>query len=223
VVPTDPSTPTRRRRRRSRRADATGAAESTRIHILKSAACLFRRFGYHGATVEQIAADLRMRKGHLYYYFKNKEAILFACHSYSQARLMDVLAEVEQSDRTPNEKVRALIVASVQMIVDELHGTALFLPLEALSPQHLRTIVAERDRFDRGVRRIIEEGIACGAFAPCDVKLRSFALLGAVNWIPRWFSAEGPLTSIDVAERFADYLIAGLQGLETGRVPVPSL
>ena len=53
---------------------------SMRIEILKSAACAFRRLGYHGATVEQIAAVLHMKKGNLYYYFRNKEEILFACH-----------------------------------------------------------------------------------------------------------------------------------------------
>ena len=37
-------------------------------------------------------------------------------------------------------------------------------------------------------------------------------MLGAVNWIPRWFNPDGPATSQEIADRFADYLIAGLQG-----------
>ena len=44
-----------------------------------------------------------------------------------------------------------------------------------------------------------------------DAKLRSFAILGAVNWIPRWFDPAGPATSQQIADRFADYLIAGLR------------
>ena len=71
--------PVRRKRRRPRNADPQA---STRVDILKSAAKAFRRLGYHGATVEQIAAALHMKKGNLYYYFKNKEEILFACHQY---------------------------------------------------------------------------------------------------------------------------------------------
>ncbi len=69
-----------RRPRRIRNADPNA---STRIDILKSAAKAFRKLGYHGATVEQIAAALHMKKGNLYYYFKNKEDILYACHDYS--------------------------------------------------------------------------------------------------------------------------------------------
>ena len=196
-------------RRLTRRNAATNAAR--RVDILKSAAKAFRRLGYHGATVEQIAAALHMKKGNLYYYYRNKEEILYACHQYSLDRLLQMLDEMQQSGLPPPEKLRAIIVAVVHTILDELHGTALILELEALSPAHLKTVIARRDRVDRGIRQVLEEGIADGSFAPHDVKLRSFALFGAVNWIPRWFDPAGPSTSAEIADRFADYLIAGLR------------
>jgi AcrR family transcriptional regulator len=198
----------RRRVRRPRNADPNA---STRVDILKSAAAAFRRLGYHGATVEQIAAALHMKKGNLYYYFKNKEEILFACHQYSLDRLMELLAQIEAAEATPDQKLRQLIVAFVHTILDELHGTALFLDLEALSPAHLKAVIGRRDRFDHGMRHIVEQGIASGLFASSDAKLLSFAILGAVNWIPRWFNPAGPSTSQQIADRFADYLIAGLK------------
>jgi len=181
------------------------------VEILKSAAAAFRRVGYHGATVEQIAAALHMKKGNLYYYFHNKEEILFACHQYSLDRLLALLDEVEHSGLPAEDRLRRLIVAFVHTILDELHGTALFLDLEALSPPHLKIVIQRRDRFDHGMRQVLEEGIASGAFGQGDAKLLSFAILGAVNWIPRWFSPEGPATSQEIADRFADYLIAGLR------------
>src|SRR5947209_18681079 len=82
---------------------------STRVQILKSAAAAFRRLGYHGATVEQIAAALHMKKGNLYYYFKNKEEILFACHQYSLDRLMELMDRIQQSDLRADARVRQLI------------------------------------------------------------------------------------------------------------------
>src|SRR5215510_5570870 len=88
-----------RRTRRPRNADPNA---STRVDILKSAAKAFRKLGYHGATVEQIAAALHMKKGNLYYYFKNKEEILFACHQYSLDRLMHLQAAVESSAAPPD-------------------------------------------------------------------------------------------------------------------------
>jgi AcrR family transcriptional regulator len=210
VSTTPAGAPAPRRRRRARKARNVEATTATRIEILKSAAKAFRKLGYHGATVQQIAAALHMKKGNLYYYFKNKEDLLFACHQYSLDRLLQLLAEVEQTRLSPDAKLRTLIHGAVHLILDELHGTALFLDLEALSPTHLRTIIVQRDRFDRGVRQVIEEGMAAGTFAEGSAKFRSFALLGAVNWIPRWFSARGPSSSDDIASQFADYLTGGL-------------
>ena len=209
-MPTVESTasPKLRRLRRPHNADPNA---STRVDILKSAAKAFRRLGYHGATVEQIAAALKMKKGNLYYYFKNKEAILFACHQYSLDELNRLLEEVERSGLSADEKLRRLIVAFVHTILDELHGTALFLDLEALSPVHLKAVIARRDTFDRGVRRVLEEGMATGTFGPGDAKLRAFALFGAVNWIPRWFNPDGPASSQEIADHFADFLIGGLR------------
>ena len=198
----------RRPPRRPRNADPNA---STRVDILKSAAKAFRRLGYHGATVEQIATALRMKKGNLYYYFKNKEDILFACHQYSLDQLTRLLDEVEESGRPSEEKLRRLIAAFVHTILDELHGTALLLDLEALSPPHLKAVIVRRDTFERGVRHVIEEGMASGRFVRGDPKLLAFALFGAVNWIPRWFNPDGPASSQQIADLFSDFFIAGLR------------
>jgi len=184
---------------------------STRVDILKSAAIAFRRFGYHGATVEQIASALHMKKGNLYYYYRNKEEILLACHQYSLDRLLALLEEVEHSDVAPDEKLRRLIVSFVHTILDELHGTALFLDLEALTAAHRRQVIARRDQFDHGMRRVIEDGVHTGVFGRIDAKLLSFAILGAVNWIPRWYQPNGPASSQEIADQFSEYLIGGLK------------
>jgi AcrR family transcriptional regulator len=211
---TPPGKPARRQRRHASRGADVATGESTRVEILKSAAAAFRRLGYHGATVEKIAAVLHMKKGNLYYYFHNKEEILFACHQYSLDRLLTQLDEIEQTSLAPDEKIRQLIWFFVHTILDELHGTALFLEPGALSPAHLKTVIARRDRFDHGIRHILEEGIRMGLFGPADAKLISFAILGAVNWIPRWYNPAGPATSQEIADRFADYLIGGLRRVE---------
>ena len=198
----------RKRRRRPRRPAPT---HTMRVQILRSAAAAFRKRGYHGATVQHIAAALRMKKGNLYYYFRNKEEILFACHQYSLDRVIDLLDDIAQSGDSAEMKLRRLIVAFVHTILDELHGTTLLIDLEALTPAHLKTVIARRDRVDRGMREIIAGGAAAGAFGQSDAKLMSFAIMGAVNWIPRWFKPTGPASSEEIADRFATYLVAGLR------------
>jgi TetR/AcrR family transcriptional regulator len=182
-----------------------------RVEILKSAAAAFRRRGYHGASMGEIARALRMTKGSLYYYFKNKEEILFFCHDYSLDILLELLKQAEAAGGAPPEKVRVLVESFVHHILDDLRGTAMTLDFQALSAPLLRRVIAKRDRFDRGVRRLLQEGMEAGAFAPGDPKLLTFAILGAVNWIPRWFDPVGPATSEEIGRVFADYLVSGLR------------
>lgn len=181
-----------------------------RIEILKSAAAAFRRRGYHGASVDEIASALEMTKGNLYYYFENKEEILYACHDYSLDVLLSKLADVQAEPARPDDKLRRLVLAFIHMMLDELQGTALTLDLQALSPALLKRIVAKRDRFDRGLREIIQEGIDQGRFRTGDPKMIGFAMMGAVNWIAKWFDPAGPLSSEEIGQRFADYLVGGL-------------
>lgn len=181
-----------------------------RLDILKSAAAAFRRRGYHGASVDEIASALEMTKGNLYYYFRNKEEILFACHDYSLDVLLGLLEDVQASSAAPDAKLRTLVLAFVHVILDELQGTALTLDLQALSPPLLRKVIARRDVFDRGVRAIVQQGMDQGLFAPGDPKMVTFALLGAVNWITRWFDPAGPMSSEQIGQAFADYLVGGL-------------
>ncbi len=194
----------------------TLASADRRIDILKSAAAAFRRRGYHGASVDEIASALEMTKGNLYYYFRNKEEILYACHEYSLDVLLGLLEEVRAESCPADEKLRKLVLAFVHLILDELQATALTLDLQALSPPLLRKVIARRDSFDHGLREIIQQGMDEGRFTPGDPKMVAFAMMGAVNWITKWFDPAGPMTSDDIGRAFADYLVGGLS-----RVPAP--
>ena len=194
------------------RAPRARALSARRLEILKSAAAAFRRRGYHGASVQEIARALRMTKGSLYYHFRDKEEILYVLHDWSVDLLLEKLGEVEKEGAAPDVKLRRLIQAFVHMIIDELHGTALTMDLQALSPARLRRVIAKRDRFDHGLRRIVQEGMDQGAFAVGDAKLAAFALLGAVNWITRWYDPRGPKGSAEIGRAMADLVIEGLRG-----------
>ena len=187
------------------------AAGDRRIEILKSAAAAFRRRGYHGASVDEIASALEMTKGNLYYYFKNKEEILFACHEYSLDKLLALMAEVESEESSPEAKLRRLVLALIHLILDDLHGTALTLDPEALSRALLKRIIAKRDQYDHGIRAIIQQGIDQGAFRDGDPKMIEFAMMGAVNWIAKWFDPAGAMTSDQIGDQFAEYLVGGLK------------
>jgi AcrR family transcriptional regulator len=188
----------------------TPRSAERRTEILKSAAAAFRRRGYHGASVEEIARALKMTKGNLYYYFRDKQDILFGCHDYSLGVALELLEQVEAEPVPADERLRRLITGFVHLIIDELHGSGLTLELEALPRPLLQKVVAKRDRFDRGLRKIVQDGMDQGLFAPGDPKLVAFAIMGALNWISRWYDPRGEASSDEIATTFADYLVAGL-------------
>ena len=189
---------------------STLKTEGKRFEILMSAAAAFRHRGYHGASVDEIASALNMTKGNLYYYFKNKEEILYVCHDYSLDLILKTLKEVEDSGAPPEKKVHRLIESFVHLYIDVLKGTAWTLEVEALSPPHRKKIIEKRDRFDRGFRAILLEGMQSGVFAPSNSKLLAFAILGAINWIPRWYDPSGRASAGEIARVFADFLSAGM-------------
>jgi AcrR family transcriptional regulator len=153
-----------------------------------------------------------MTKGSLYYYFRNKQEILFFCHDYSLDMLLELLARVRASPAPADARLRELVEGFVRVIVDELKGTPLTQDVQALSPDLLRRVVAKRDRFDRGLRSLVREGMRQGVFAPGDPKLLGFAVLGSLNWITRWYSPRGPSDSAEIARAYADFVLDGLHG-----------
>jgi TetR/AcrR family transcriptional regulator len=182
-----------------------------RVEILKSAAAAFRTRGYHATSVDDIAQTLRMTKGSLYYYFKNKEEILYVCHDHTLDLLLRVLRDIQATGQSPEHRLRAVIVAFVELMTEELHGTAaVTLDLKELSPPLRRKITAKRDRFDRAVRRIIREGMDQGVFRRIDPKFATFAIMGGINWIPHWFDPAGKADAKAIGAEFAEFFVAGL-------------
>lgn len=190
--------------------------------ILRSAARAFSRRGYHGTSMDDIAKELLMTKGALYYYFRDKEDILYACHDYSLSLVLENLAQVEASDAGTEEKLRELIKAHVNVMLDALQGSAMALDFNALSPHLLDIIIAKRDKFEKGMRRLIAQGMQEGVFTPGDEKLSAFMILGAINWVTKWYREGGRYDGQVIGDAYADTFIHGLKG--TGKAagkPVP--
>jgi TetR/AcrR family transcriptional regulator len=178
--------------------------------ILESAVAAFRRHGYHGTTMEQIAESLLMTKGSLYYYFHNKEEILFAVHDQALDRILAELSRVKKTKSCACDQLEDLIAAHIRIMVEGFHGTALALEFGALSPRRLSRIVAKRDRYEHALRNLIDEGGRQGCFRKLDPKMAGLALLGAINWIAKWYHPDGPAGAKDVAGHFLGIVMGGM-------------
>lgn len=195
---TDPSPRVAEKRRRRRR------------EILHAALEAFRQRGYHATTLEDLAARLGIRKAALYHYFPDKEAILYACHRDSLDEVERILREAPTRAPDALGRLRFVIREHVRVMADTLEGSSLAFETSSLDPAHVAEVVSRRDRYEAGVRALIQQGIAEGAFRPVDPKVAAFAVFGAINWIARWYRPGGSLDSAELGARFADYLTGGL-------------
>jgi len=180
-----------------------------RMEILHAALRAFRERGYYATTLDDIADQLDIRKTALYHYFPDKEAILYECHRESLAELDRILDGARRLDSAP-EKLAHVIREHVRVMTDTLEGSPLAFEVTALAPERQREVIAARDRYERALRRMIQDGIAAGDFRPTNAKTAVFAILGAINWIARWYRPEGALQADELGREFAEHLLGGL-------------
>jgi hypothetical protein len=95
-------------------------------------------------------------------------------------------------------------------MTDSVEGSPLAFEVPALSPPLQSQVVHARDRYERGLRDIIAEGMQRGEIRAVDPKIAVFVLLGALNWIARWYKPQGTIDSTDLGKQFADQLLGGL-------------
>ncbi|MHC4839490.1 MAG: TetR/AcrR family transcriptional regulator [Planctomycetota bacterium] len=191
--------------------------------ILRSAAAAFRRKGFHGTSMEEISEALLMTKGSLYYYFKDKEDILYACHDFSLTRLKNHGEEIQQAEFEGKEqaaqRLSMMIQGLVRVMIDDLQGSALALDFGVLNDEQRASIIERRDEFEQAMRQCVQQGIDSGEFRDIDVKMTTFAILGAINWINQWYSPDGDLRAIDIGRQYADLFV---EALKSGKIPAVS-
>ena len=184
--------------------------ERRRAEILRSALRAFRDKGYHATTLDDIAEHVGVRKTALYHYFPDKESILYECHRESLAEVRRLMAIAGKSAESAAEHLALVIREHVRVMIETLEGSPLAFEVTALSPERQTEVIRARDKYERGLRKIIYSGVKGGEFRPVDSKIAVFAILGAINWIARWYRPEGAVQAPELGEQFADYLVGGL-------------
>ena len=197
-------------KRGSRSSPQAARTELRRTEIFRSLGLVLQERGIGGITMGEIAERLGMTKGSLYYYFEDKDDLLYQCHMRAMEVSLRALAETANG-LPPDVRLRRVLITHTRGITEEVYGAVVQTDIESLSPARRRRYVAKRDRFERGMREIIAHGVRDKVFREVDPKLAGFVMLGAINWISKWYSPDGPWSSPEIAEQFADFLLAALR------------
>lgn len=162
-----------------------------RLGVLREAAASFNFKGYHATSMNEIAASLGVTKAALYHYFPNKNRLLAACFEHAMDAAFASLERARKEGRNGRERLVLTISGYVAQLINELNCCVVLMEEQALEPEDHAKLVRQRDRFERALRAFIREGIEDGSVAPCDPKLAIFVILGAMNWVPKWFKPSG--------------------------------
>jgi len=182
-----------------------------RLEILRAAGREFRTRGFAATGMREIAAAADLSPANLYNYFRGKHEILFFCQDNALDRLIANLDKTRNArSKSPGEKLRAVITFHLHCVLDEVEGSAAHLLTNSIPPKLQKRLLAKRDYYEHGVRQIIAAGIRSAEFASTDPALAARAILGALNSTIAWFNPQGPLSTQELADNFATYLIRGL-------------
>lgn len=183
----------------------------TRERILREAAALFRRKGFNGASMQDLAEAVGITKSSLYHHFRSKQALLFEILSTTVDRETPALRTIAEAELPAAERLRRAVARHVLGLIRDLDNVACFVEEgRFLAPRYREAYIAKRDRYERLFRRILEEGVAAGEFRPVDVRVASLAILGMCNWVARWYRPDGAYAPEEIAAQFGELAVLGV-------------
>lgn len=185
-------------------------AKTTRTDIVKVASDLFRDQGYDATSMADIAAKAGILKGSLYYYFPAKHEILREIVEPIVRSMLDRLTAIAARDASATERLQDAITAHVTRFDAPDHSDLFVYLQERLGRDHGQ--VAELSRqYQSLLEGLVREGIAAGEFTgDLDAKLVAFLILGACNWMHKWYQSASAVTSGTIAQTFGGIVLSGI-------------
>lgn len=202
-----------RREAGAARALAENEPESRKQAILFAAAEIFHRKGFHATSIQDIAEEVGMLKGSLYYYISSKDELLFQIINDVHQDAFGYVADIFEGAEPARERLREFIRRHVAYCASHQTWMGVYLHEYKALPDGLRRKVTDmRDRYEHQVGDIVEQGKRDGVFrADIDTRTTVRGILGMCNWLYHWYSANGPLRPEQIGEDFADMVLMGIE------------
>lgn len=183
----------------------------TRDELIETAAQVFRQKGYHGASMEDIAAAVHLRKASLYHHFSSKQEILLEILDRALQLLLVKISNITKQDISADKKLRLMIRQYLQILAEnvDLAAVLLFEHRALERRQHVRH-VPNRDKFETLWKDVLAEGASKKVFQCDDPPMVVRALLGQMNWTITWFSPDGEKSIEEIADDYSNLLLNGL-------------
>lgn len=182
-----------------------------RQQAIRAAARVFARKGYHGASTRDIATELGIKQGSLYYYFSSKEEALEEVCLFGIADYVRRMEEIATSDQPFSAKLLATVTSHMTAYREKNEALKVHNDERLYLPAERRTQLKEL-----GTRyRELLEGVFVDALdasrirAGVDPHFAAQAVIGICNaWGDR-IVREPDLDVLRIANRCVDLLLNG--------------
>lgn len=176
---------------------------------MQQACRLFAERGYAGTSLTDIADAVGLTRGAIYYYFKNKEALLEAI---VRELTITPAREIEHwrnnTTGTASERMRSFIRMRVLNVLSrQIEMRMVEVTEAALPPDLMRRHSAAKRQILNEYSGIVRDGIKAGEFRPVDPRIAALSIIGMVNWTTRWFRPDRELSAEQVADQIAEMAV----------------
>ncbi len=179
--------------------------------IIKSATLLFSKNGYDNTSIRELAKAVDLSVAGLYYFFQNKEEILFDILNH----LLTELLESVQSTISGNADAQTNITRIIERIVKEVVHNKMEIVLLLKESQRLKPDQLEIIRNkERTVINLIKGEISRlddeNRLKSLNLTSTTFALLAIINFTRYWFNPNGPLSTSEFVAETTELLFKGV-------------
>ncbi|MCL6454731.1 MAG: TetR/AcrR family transcriptional regulator [Alicyclobacillus sp.] len=179
--------------------------------IALAAIKLFEQKGYHATSVQDIADEVGIQKGSLYHYIHSKEDLLMQIAYEAIVEFNQNLEHILHTEETSRDKLIQAIENHLTVSVSNLETTTVLLrEAFSLGDQTHKVIQDLTDKYVDLWTQLLQEGIDRGEFECPHPKIAALALLGACNWVYRWYKESGALSAAEIAGVFSHIFLNGL-------------
>lgn len=183
--------------------------------LVEAAARVFEEKGYAATRIEDIAAELGVMQGSLYYHVGSKAALHRLVVQHHLRQLITGLNAVVESGAEPAEKLRLAILGHLQHVERHLLEATEWFSDPTRSPDITDEEIAEQRelvlRYRAGWAAIVEEGIARGEIAAgTDATAAAISLISMCDYVSYWFRRDGDKRIEEIAALQHEIVWAGI-------------
>lgn len=173
-------------------------SESREAELLRAAAKLFKEKGFDDTSVRDIASEVGMLPGSIYYHFPSKDDVLIAVCSMGIENMLAGAKAAQEGMTDPWDRLRAVCTAHILAILggDDFAAVAVR-HVPRSNPELLDQLTAMRDKYEDMFRQLVAE---LPLHQDVNRKFLRLSLLGSLNYTLYWYNAGGddPATLVEM-------------------------